>query len=258
MKGRYDMKKIGLIILMILAMILIAGCAGTSAVTGTVTYRERIALPPQGVVVTVKVEDISKADAPAVTIGEQIIENPSHQVPIPFEIEYNPDDIDERYTYAMRVRIEVDGKLWFTNTTRHQVITRGYPTSNVEVVLEKVGPRETLTLEDTTWVLESYGDKENLQTVLEDTEITIEFKNAEDKFGGSGGCNNYFGGYEINKNELTIITPIGSTMMACPEPIMDQEQEYLKLRETTETFQIQNGKLTVSCSGNNILVFVAQ
>ncbi|MFC1915525.1 YbaY family lipoprotein [Chloroflexota bacterium] len=250
------MRKLGLIIFIILAIILIAGCANTATVTGTVTYRERIALLTQGVVVTIKVEDISRADAPAVTIGEQIIENPSHQVPIPFEIEYNPDDINERYTYAMRVRIEVDGELWFTNTSRYQVITRGNPTSNIEVVLEKVGPQETLTLEDTTWVLESYGEKGNLQAVLEGTEITIEFKSAEGKFGGSGGCNNYFGGYEINKNELTIKPPIGATAMACPETIMDQEQEYFKLLEITETFRIQNVKLIINCSGNNGLFFI--
>ena len=250
------MRKLGLIIFIILATILIVGCGKTSTVTGTVTYRERIALPPEGVVVTIKVEDVSRADAPAVTIGEQIIENPTHQVPIPFEIEYNPADIDERYTYAMRVRIEVDGKLWFTNTTRYGVITRDNPTSNIEVVLEKVGPQETLNLEDTAWVLESYGDRGNFKALIGDTEITIEFKSAEGKFGGSGGCNNYFGGYDINKNALTIKSPIGSTMMACPEPIMDQEQEYFKLLETTETYQIQNGKLIISCSDNKGLSFV--
>jgi len=114
------------------------------------------------------------------------------------------------------------------------------------------------SIEDTIWILESYGEKGNLQTALEDTEITIEFKNADSKFGGSGGCNRYFGGYEINKNELIIRPPIGSTMMACPEPIMDQEQAYLKLLETTETFQIQNGKLTISCSGNKVMAFVEQ
>ena len=141
MKKGLIMRKLVLITIIMITLLIIAGCAKTATVTGTVTYREKIALPPQGVVVTVKVEDVSRADAPAVTIGEQIIENPGHQVPIPFQIEYNPDDIDERYTYAMRVRIEVDGKLWFTNTTRYQVITHGYPTSNVEVMLEKVGPR---------------------------------------------------------------------------------------------------------------------
>ena len=133
------MRKLGLILAIAFAMLLIVGCTKANTVTGTLTYLENIALPPQGVVISVKVEEISRADAPAVTIGEQIIENPSQQVPIPFEVAYNPADIDERFTYAMRIRIEVDGKLWFINTSRYQVITRGFPTSNVEVLLEKVG-----------------------------------------------------------------------------------------------------------------------
>ena len=73
---------------------------------------------------------------------------------------------------------------------------------------------------------------------------------------GSGGCNNYFVGYEISKNEITINSPMGATAMACPEPIMDQEQEYFSLFETAESYQIDNGKLTISCPGNKMLVFV--
>ena len=114
------------------------------------------------------------------------------------------------------------------------------------------------SIEDTTWKLESYGEKGNLKALIEDTEITIEFVGAEEKIEGSAGCNSYFGGYEINKNELTIIPPIGATAMACPEPIMDQEQEYFKLLETTETYQIQNGKLVISCSGDKGLVLVRE
>ena len=133
------MRKLGIITATILASILMAGCALTPTVTGTVTYREKVELPAEGVVMVIKVEDISRADAPAVTIGEQVIENPIHEAPVPFEIAYDPDDIDERFTYAMRVRVEVDGKLWFTNTSRYQVITRGYPTSGIEIVLDRVG-----------------------------------------------------------------------------------------------------------------------
>ncbi|MFC2047868.1 META domain-containing protein [Chloroflexota bacterium] len=114
------------------------------------------------------------------------------------------------------------------------------------------------SLEDTTWKLESYGEKGNLQALIEDTEITAEFKSADRQVAGSGGLNNYFGGYEITKNELTIKPPIGSTMMAGPEPIMGQEQEYLSLLETAENLKIEKGKLTISCSGNKILVFVTQ
>ena len=133
------MRKLGLVILIIIVTILIAGCASTPTVSGTVTYREQVQLPKEGVIVVIKVEDISRADAPAITIGEQIIENPGNQDPIPFEIEYNADDIDERYTYAMRVRIEVDGELWYINTSRYQVITHGNPTSDIEIIVDKVG-----------------------------------------------------------------------------------------------------------------------
>ena len=38
--------------------------AGIRTVTGTVLFRERIALPP-GAVVTVRVNDVSRVDAPA-------------------------------------------------------------------------------------------------------------------------------------------------------------------------------------------------
>ena len=248
------MQKLGLIMVVMLTLLISVACGQTATVKGTLTYRERIALPPEGVVVTIKVEDVSRADAPAVTIGEQIIENPAHQVPIPFEIEYNPADIDERYTYAMRVRIEVDGKLWFINTTRYGVITRGNPTSGIEVVLEKVGPQETLTIEDTVWVLESYGEPGNLKTILEDTEIIIEFKSAEGRFGGSAGCNSYGGGYEVDQDKLTIPGPIMSTMMACPEPVMDQEREYLSAIEAAESYEIKGNRLSMT-SGQQVLLF---
>jgi uncharacterized lipoprotein YbaY len=254
MKRGLIMRKIGLIIVIMLTTLLIAGCAKTATVTGTVTYREKIALPTEGVVITVKVEDVSRADARAVTIGEQIIENPGHQVPIPFEIEYNPDNIDERYTYAMRVRIEVDGELWFTNTTRYQVITRGYPNSNIEVVLEKVGPRETLTLGDTTWMLESYGDRGNLNTLIEDTEITIEFKSVEGQFSGTAGCNHYFGGYDVKGSNLSIPGPIGATEMSCGEDIDKQEREYLTMLQAARSYNIEDGRLTIIC-GDQFLVF---
>ncbi len=107
-----------------------------ATVTGTVTYRERIALSPDAVV-EVKLVDVSRADAPAVTIGEQTIKNPG-QVPIAFEIGYDPKTIDSRFTYAVQARIEERGTLMFINDTRYQVITRGNP-AHVDMVLKRVG-----------------------------------------------------------------------------------------------------------------------
>ena len=107
----------------------------TASITGTVTYRERIALSPDAVV-EVKLVDISRADAPALTIGEQVIENPG-QVPIAFEIEYDPAEIDDRFTYAVQARIMEGDRLAFINDTAYHVITRDSPTS-VEMALVMV------------------------------------------------------------------------------------------------------------------------
>ncbi|MFC2038205.1 YbaY family lipoprotein [Chloroflexota bacterium] len=247
------MKIMKLILALIFCTLLLAGCQQTASVTGSITYREKIALPSEGVVITIKVEDVSLADAPAVTIGEQIIENPEHQVPIPFEVKYDRSVIDERNTYGMRVRIEVDGKLWFTNTSHYGVITQENPTTDIEVILENIRAETPLVgLEDVSWVLDSYGQSGNLQAVLRDTKITAEFK--EGQVAGSAGCNRYFGAYELNGRKLSIVEPPGLTRMACPEQIMDQEQAYLKALQDAESVEIEDSELRIT-SGKQVLVF---
>jgi putative lipoprotein len=131
-----------LILASLLAVLSLAACGPFSkeaTVTGTVTYLQRIALPPDAVV-TVRIEDVSKMDVPAEVIGEQIIKTNGAQVPIPFEVPYDPSQIDDRYTYSLRVRIEDGtGKLLFINDTSVPVITRDSPTKDIEVIVVPVG-----------------------------------------------------------------------------------------------------------------------
>jgi uncharacterized lipoprotein YbaY len=111
----------------------------TTAVTGVVTYRERIALPADAVV-RVQLQDTSRADAPAVVLGEQVIVTMGRQVPIPFSIPYNPASINPSGRYSLRARIESgDGQLQWTNMQVYLVITGGNPTSDIEVVVTRVG-----------------------------------------------------------------------------------------------------------------------
>jgi len=112
----------------------------------------------------------------------------------------------------------------------------------------------TEALEDKVWVLESYGDTGNLKAVLEDIEITIEFVSADSKVAGSAGCNTYFAGYEVEGSKLTIVKPIGTTLMSCPEPIMNQEREYLSIFEVVEAYVIEDGQLSIT-AGDKLLVF---
>jgi putative lipoprotein len=65
-------------------------------VSGTVSFRERVALPP-GAVVTVRVADVSRADGPAVILAQNAIEV-AGQVPVPFELAVDAADVDERDT----------------------------------------------------------------------------------------------------------------------------------------------------------------
>lgn len=113
--------------------------AAQAAVTGVVTYWQRIALPSD-VVVRVRLEDTSRADAPAILLGEQVIEPMGRQVPFPFSIAYDPATIDPRGRYTVRARIEsAAGDLLWTSTQAYPVITGGSPTSDIEIVVQPVG-----------------------------------------------------------------------------------------------------------------------
>ncbi len=131
--------RLGLIFTVIGAALLSA-CAGSSpqagsemaTVTGTVAYLERRAMPPEAVV-TVRLQDVSRADAPAILVGEQRITMAGRQVPIPYEINYDPASIDPRMTYTVSARIEIGDRLLMISDTAYRVITRDAPTRDVEI-----------------------------------------------------------------------------------------------------------------------------
>ena len=111
-------------------------------------------------------------------------------------------------------------------------------------------------LDDTEWFLRSYGEQNDLQVILEDTEITATFDSSEGEVSGSAGCNIYFARYEVRDNELSIFE-IASTEMACvsPEGVMEQEQEFLTILAGAQSFQADDTTLTIFCSGGKQLYF---
>ena len=107
-----------------------------SAVTGTVTYHARRALPPDAEV-RVRLEDVSLADAPAELLGEHVFAPRGAQVPLAFRVPFDPADLDPRHTYHVRASIsEPGGRALFRTTQAFPVITRGSPQFDVEVVLD--------------------------------------------------------------------------------------------------------------------------
>lgn len=109
----------------------------TGVVRGTVTYRQRMALPRNSVL-TVTLLDVSLADAPSTTISEQRIELNNQQVPISFEIKFNPNQISLRRRYAVRAEIQNNGRQIFTTDTNYPVLTQGN-SNTVDINLVSAG-----------------------------------------------------------------------------------------------------------------------
>ena len=108
---------------------LLAACAAAPGapaplrVTGSVAYRERIALDPEAEIV-VQLLDVSRMDVAAVVLAEQRIRAGGRQVPFPFELSVDPARIDPRMRYTVSARIVQGGQLLFVTDTAHPVLTQ--------------------------------------------------------------------------------------------------------------------------------------
>ncbi|WP_095197108.1 YbaY family lipoprotein [Pseudomonas sp. Irchel 3A7] len=123
--------------LSILGLTLLLGACQTphpapkASLDGEVFYLQRIALPPSATL-SVSLQDVSLADAPAVVLDEQ--KGPvKGQVPLPFHLTYDPSQIEPNHRYSINARIEVDGKLLFITTENHAVRLDGTDPQPVKV-----------------------------------------------------------------------------------------------------------------------------
>lgn len=92
-------------------------------ITGSLVYRERIALLP-GHVMTVTLSDISIADRAAPVLAEFTRELTGEQVPLAFELTVDPTLIHERMRYAVRGTLRSpEGKLAWTTDTVYPIST---------------------------------------------------------------------------------------------------------------------------------------
>ena len=109
----------------------------------------------------------------------------------------------------------------------------------------------------TPWVLASYGDPVYPTVALPGPEVDLVLDEAEGQVTGNASCNNYFGPYEIDGNELTF-GPLGVTKKACPDDaVATQEQAFLTALNAVGTYVIENDKLTLTYGDDQALVFVA-
>lgn len=113
--------------------------ATANSVEGTVSWRERIALPPDAVLV-VQLQDTSRADAPAQVIEQQAIRLQNLQPPHNYRLSVDPKKLNPSAMYTVTARVTSNGgnTLHFINDRANPVLTQGAG-NKVDMVLVRTG-----------------------------------------------------------------------------------------------------------------------
>ncbi len=126
-------------------------------------------------------------------------------------------DIATGMPHPYRVRYELDGK--------------GHPGCGGE-------PKSLLTGGE--WIVETIGGA----PVAEKSEATILFLE-EGRVAGNASCNRFIGGFNLTGEGLSF-SQMGTTMMACEEPLSLQEARFLELLQAVFRFEISpEGRLVL-------------
>lgn len=223
-------------------------------VSGNVVYRERIAMP-EGAVVTVRVADVSLADAPAVVIGEQVITNPGN-VPVKYSVVYDGTKIVPGHRYAVSARIELNGELMWISTTNIPVITDGAPTENVEILVERVGAKaptpapNTAALEKLragTWYWQGSSYTDGTKAIpVDPSGYTVTF-GSDDRLSAKVDCNQAGGPYRVQGSTITVGQLI-STLALCPPESLSTE--FMRDLQALGEFKFDGANLVVTLKDN--------
>ena len=221
--------------------------AGGGVISGNVIYLDRSALDPNAVIEVDLVQ--TSVGNPDRVLATQSVNAEGRQVPIPFEIAYDPAQIDPTQTYLVQARILVNGAPVYASQAAVPVITNGAPTSGIEVL---VGPVMTGTAGGMLTGNVVYMER---VAMAPDAIITVELQNA------SGGTTSVIASRDINAEGRQV--PIPFELPYDPASI-DPAGTYLVSARITEagqtTFSSQTGVpvLTNGAPTSNVEIMVTQ
>lgn len=227
----------------------------TSTISGSLAYRERIALTP-GYTLKVTLSDVSMADGIATKVAEtsRVLQN--EQVPLSFELEVEGGKLMPRNRYQLRAVLhDPAGELAWTTGTAYPIDATLQNQDLGELLLAGVartappplpGPQ---ALAGTGWQVDDVASG----GLVDGVNITLNF-DADGRVNGSSGCNTYMGSYSQSGSELEL-GQLAGTLMACPPALMDLERIFLDILGGAVEYSIDPdmGGLTItSADGQTI------
>jgi heat shock protein HslJ len=84
--------------------------------------------------------------------------------------------------------------------------------------------------------------------------ITLAIDAPMEKASGKGGCNQWFATAKVHGLELAF-SGMGATMMACPDPAMNEERAFFDAIGRTQGYAVEEGGLTLTLSDGGVMRF---
>jgi heat shock protein HslJ len=90
----------------------------------------------------------------------------------------------------------------------------------------------------------------------DDADIFVRFE-GDGRLAGHGGCNRFMGSYALAGDSIQI-TPLATTRMACPEPVMARERLFLAVLEGARRFARDRTELTLTDGEDAVIASFVQ
>jgi putative lipoprotein len=165
------------------------------------------------------------------------------QVPLPFALTVDPARVNADRPYGIRAVIRAGGQTLFETPEPTPVLTQGAP-ATVTLMLTRVEAEAAApSLLGTAWRLTDLAGA----GVVNGAEATLEFPEAG-RVAGRGSCNRFFGPVTITGAAIQFGL-LGSTQMACSEPVAAQETKYFAALAGAERFEVEGATLRVYSKG---------
>jgi putative lipoprotein len=224
------------------ALLTVAAASQTQFVTGSVAYRERMALPPTAeVVVSLDrfVEDASGTQE-HINISEVRMKLGGKQVPVQFSLPYARETVTAGSKLGIRAVIRVDGEVLFESAKTETVVTNGK--RKIDLILVRAMSMEMPPLTNVTWELMGL-DSQALK--FETRRPTLRFDAETGQLRGFSGVNSFGGTFEYKAPTIQI-DPGAMTMMAGPPERMEVESRLMQILPSVTRATIQEGELVLS------------
>ena len=214
-------------------------------ITGTVMHRERMALPPNAIV-TVKLEELGRIDAPARTISEVSFVTGGAQSPFSYSLPFTEASVSAG-SFQVRAQIWIGGKLRFASTDAYPVLKNGDLKADI---LVRAVPAAA-SLQGTKWILTEVAGKAAIGN-----QAFFRMDGASGTSGGNTGVNVFNATYTLSGTNLDITTGVQTMIAGSPE-MMEQERAFLNALQEATTFRVSGNRLELIGNGQVLARFRA-